>query len=47
MIDVGFVGLGHNAVAHIEVHLRLGRSRGAPCATATRPGWRKRENASA
>jgi predicted dehydrogenase len=27
MIDVGFVGLGHNGVAHIEAHLRVGRSR--------------------
>jgi predicted dehydrogenase len=27
MIDVGFVGLGHNGIAHIEAHLRLGRSR--------------------
>jgi predicted dehydrogenase len=32
MIDVGFVGLGHNGMAHIEAHLRLGRSRvGALC----------------
>lgn len=27
MIDVGFVGLGHNGTAHLEAHLRLGRSR--------------------
>jgi predicted dehydrogenase len=27
MLNVGFVGLGHNGVAHIEAHLRLGRSR--------------------
>lgn len=27
MVDVGFVGLGHNGIAHIEAHLRLGRSR--------------------
>lgn len=27
MVDVGFVGLGRNGIAHIEAHLRVGRSR--------------------
>lgn len=27
MVDVGFVGLGHNGIAHIEAHVRVGRSR--------------------
>ena len=26
MIRVGFVGLGHNGVAHMEAHLRVGKS---------------------
>ncbi len=27
MLNIGFVGLGHNGLAHVEAHLRLGKSR--------------------